>query len=87
MILVAALAAIIGDNVGYEIGKRLGPRLFKKPDSILLRKENLARAEAFLRKARRQNVIMARFVPYIRTLAPVLGRRQPQHAAPALYAV
>lgn len=65
-----AVAAILGDNIGYHIGKTLGPRLFKK-DSLVFRKEYIDRAEKFYEKYGSKTMLIAHFVPIIRTFAPV----------------
>lgn len=65
-----AAAAILGDNIGYHIGKTLGPRLFKK-DSLVFRKEYIARAEKFYEKYGNKTMLVAHFVPVIRTFVPV----------------
>ncbi len=66
-------AAVIGDNVGYQIGKKTGPRLFKKKDGIIFRQENVARAEAFYEKHGGKTIVLARFVPVVRTFAPMVA--------------
>jgi membrane-associated protein len=73
VILVIFAAAVIGDNTGYTLGRRLGPRLFRKKDGILFRQEYVAQAEAFYEKHGGKTVIMARFVPVVRTFAPVVA--------------
>jgi membrane-associated protein len=67
------LCAVIGDNVGYQIGKKAGPRLFKKKDGIVFRQENVQRAEAFYEKHGGKTIILARFVPVVRTFAPMVA--------------
>ncbi|HEY4160452.1 MAG TPA: DedA family protein [Candidatus Saccharimonadales bacterium] len=71
VIAVVAAAAIAGDNVGYHIGHRLGRRLFRKPDSILFRKEYIDRTEAFYEKYGSKTMLVAHFVPVIRAFIPV----------------
>lgn len=73
LILTVVAAAIIGDNVGYEIGKRSGPKLFTKKDSLFFRKDYVDKASAFYEKHGGKTIIMARFVPVIRTFAPVVA--------------
>jgi len=74
LLLVAVIAAaIIGDNVGYSIGRRAGPRLFKKEDGILFHKDHLMRAERFYEDHGGKTVTLARFVPVIRTFAPMVA--------------
>ena len=70
-ILVIAAAAIAGDNVGYQIGKSLGPRLFRKPDGLVFRKEYIDRAEVFYEKHGSKTMLLAHFVPIVRAFAPV----------------
>lgn len=73
VLLVIFLCAIIGDNVGYTIGKKSGPRLFKKKDSVIFRHENIMRAEKFYEKHGGKTIILARFVPVVRTFAPMVA--------------
>ncbi len=73
LVIVTILAAIIGDNVGYSIGRRTGHRIFKKEDSIMFHKDNLIRAEQFYEKHGGKTVTIARFVPMIRTFAPMVA--------------
>lgn len=67
------VAAVIGDSVGYAFGYRVGPRIFKKEDSLLFHKENIARAQRFFEKHGGKTIILARFMPVIRTFAPILA--------------
>jgi membrane-associated protein len=69
-IAAIAIAAIAGDNVGYQIGKSLGPRLFKK-DSVVFRHEYIMRAETFYEKHGSKTMLLAHFVPLVRTFVPV----------------
>lgn len=74
VIVVVAAAAIIGDNVGYHIGRRYGRRLFRKPDSLLFRQEHVQRAEVFFERFGPKAMLVAHFVPVVRTfLPPVAG--------------
>lgn len=73
LILLIIGAAIAGDNVGYSIGKHTGHRIFRKPDGLLFRKEYLVRAEDFYKKHGGKMVMFARFVPIVRTFAPVVA--------------
>ncbi len=70
-IAVIAGAAILGDNIGYHIGSRLGPRLFRKPDSLIFRKDYIEKAEVFYEKYGSKTMLVAHFVPIVRTFAPV----------------
>lgn len=67
------LAATIGDTIGYSFGKRVGPALFTKEDSVIFRKEYIAKAQHFYEKYGAQTIILARFMPIIRTFAPIVA--------------
>ncbi|HBG47720.1 MAG TPA: DedA family protein [Deltaproteobacteria bacterium] len=73
--LVAGLsiAAILGDSVNYAIGRYLGPKVFKKTDSRIFRKEYLDRTHRFYEKYGARTIIFARFVPIVRTFAPFVA--------------
>lgn len=67
------VGAVLGDNVGYTIGRRTGPRLFRKDDGLFFRKDHITRAENFYKTHGGKTVTLARFVPVIRTLAPMIA--------------
>lgn len=71
--LIAALAAIAGDSVGYWFGHRFGPRVFTREDSLFLNQKHIERAKTFYAEYGTRTIILARFVPVVRTLAPVLA--------------
>ncbi len=71
LIIVVALASIIGDNTGFQIGRSLGPRLFRKKDGIIFRKEYIMKAEKFYEKYGARAMLVEHFVPIIRSFAPV----------------
>lgn len=73
LLLVIIVCAIIGDNIGYSIGRRTGHRIFKKKDGIFFRKDHLIRAEKFYKEHGGKTIIMARFVPVVRTFAPLVA--------------
>ncbi len=73
LLLVVTLAAIIGDNVGYSIGRRTGHRIFRKEDGIFFQKEHIERAEKFYNSHGGKTIILARFMPVIRTFAPLVA--------------
>lgn len=73
LIVAVVLAAIIGDNVGYSIGQKMGPALFTKKDGVLFRKEYIETAEKFYAKHGGKTIIAARFTPIVRTFAPVVA--------------
>ena len=70
---ILTVAAIVGDTVGYHIGKLSGPRLFTRDDSLLFKKSHLIRAQEFYEKHGGKTIIIARFMPIIRTFAPVVA--------------
>lgn len=70
LILVIVVAAIAGDNVGYHIGKRYGRRLFRKPDGIIFRQQYVEQAEKFYERWGSKTMLIAHFVPIVRTFAP-----------------
>jgi len=72
-IAAIAVAAIVGDNVGYTIGRYSGKRLFHQEDGILFKKEYMDRAELFYEKHGGKAVILARFIPIVRTFAPLVA--------------
>jgi membrane-associated protein len=73
LILLLAVAAILGNNVGYTIGAKAGPRLFKREESFFFRKSYLLQAQAFYERHGGKTIILAQFVPIIRTFAPVVA--------------
>lgn len=72
-IITIMVAAIVGDNVGYTIGQYSGKRLFRKKDGILFRHEYVEQAQKFYDKHGGKAIIIARFVPIVRTFAPVVA--------------
>ena len=67
------LAAVIGDQVGYTIGQRAGPALFRRPDSRIFKQKYVDRTKEFFEKHGPKTILLARFVPVVRTFAPVLA--------------
>ena len=68
-----ALAAIIGDQVGYAFGKKVGPALFRRPDSRIFKQQYVAQADAFFERHGSRAIVLARFVPVVRTFTPILA--------------
>ncbi len=66
-------AAIVGDTTGYWIGYHLGPKLFNKEDSLLFKRSHLLRTHAFYEKHGPKTIVLARFVPIVRTFAPTVA--------------
>lgn len=73
VVMVLFLAAVLGDNTGYWFGKKAGRRLFKRKDSTIFQKSNLEKAEAFYEKHGSKTIVLARFVPFARTFAPIIA--------------
>ena len=71
--VLLTLAAIIGNTVGYAIGHATGPRLFTRDDSLLFKKKHLYRAQDFYQKHGGKTLIIARFMPIVRTFVPVVA--------------
>ena len=68
-----AVAAILGDNVGYWFGNKTGPRIFNRENSRLFKRKNLLAAKAFYDKHGGKTIVLARFMPFIRTFAPIVA--------------
>jgi len=71
--IVLSLAAIIGDAVGYTIGAKTGPKIFTREDSLLFRRKHILTAKEFYEKYGGFTIVIARFVPIVRTFAPVVA--------------
>ncbi|MER6224668.1 VTT domain-containing protein [Streptomyces sp900105755] len=72
-IALICLAAILGDQAGYMFGKKVGPSLFNRPDSRIFKQENVTKAHEFFEKHGPKSLILARFVPVIRTFTPIIA--------------
>jgi membrane-associated protein len=84
--LLLIVAAIVGDAVGYMLGRHAGPRVFSRPDSRFFKQEHLLRTKAFYEKHGGKTIVYARFVPIIRTFAPfVAGVAQMPYSRFAAY--
>lgn len=70
---VLVASAFVGNQVGFIIGSRLGPAVFDRPDSRLFNQRNVARTHAFFERHGTKALVMARFVPIVRTFVPVLA--------------
>ena len=67
------VAAVVGDAVGYYSGRKMGPRLFSRPKSLIFKPEHLHKASAFYEKYGGKTIIIARFVPIVRTFVPIVA--------------
>ena len=70
---VCFVAAVTGDAVGYWFGQRVGRRLYERPDSRFFKKSHLLAAEAFYEKHGGKTIVIARFLPFVRTFAPIVA--------------
>lgn len=73
LVITTFVAAVIGDSVGYWFGSTVGPKIFKREDSLLFHKDHIARARAFYQKHGGKAIILARFMPVVRTFTPILA--------------
>ncbi|KAB2834731.1 MAG: DedA family protein [Candidatus Dadabacteria bacterium] len=73
LMLICFAGAVLGDNFGYAFGRRAGPAIFKKEDSFFFHKKHLERAARFYDAHGGKTIILARFMPIIRTFAPILA--------------
>jgi membrane-associated protein len=73
IIALLSVAAVVGDGVGYYLGRRAGRGVFNRPDSRIFKREHLVRTQAFYEKHGGKTIIIARFVPIIRTFAPFVA--------------
>ena len=71
--VILSIAAVVGDSTGYGIGKATGPRIFTREQSLLFNRKHLERAHAFYEKYGGKTIVLARFMPIIRTFAPVVA--------------
>jgi membrane-associated protein len=67
------IAAVAGDQVGYVIGRRAGPAIFNRPDSRFFKQENVDKAHGFFERYGAKTIVLARFVPVVRTFVPVVA--------------
>lgn len=67
------LAAIAGDSVGYAFGKKVGPKIFTREDSLFFHKKHVERTAQFYARYGKKTIVLARFVPIVRTFAPILA--------------
>lgn len=72
-VVLLFIAAVLGDSVGYWFGRKAGPRIFKKPDARIFKQAHIQNAQAFYEKHGGKTIIMARFVPIVRTFAPIVA--------------
>ena len=73
LIVAVSIAAVVGDQVGFYIGRKAGPKIFSREDSLLFNKRHLMRTHQFYEKHGGKTIIIARFMPIIRTFAPFVA--------------
>jgi membrane-associated protein len=71
--ILCFIAAVAGDSVGYYFGKKIGPKLFTRKDSLLFHKEHISKAQHFYEKHGKKTIVIARFLPLVRTFAPIVA--------------
>jgi membrane-associated protein len=79
LLVTIPIAAIAGDQVGYAIGRKFGPPLFNRPDSRFFRREYVDKSAEFFEKHGPKTVVLARFVPIVRTFVPVMAGTSKMH--------
>lgn len=84
--LVAVVSAIVGDATGYWVGLRAGRALYSRPNSLLFRRDHLLKSEQFYERHGGKTIVIARFIPIVRTFAPVVaGAARMQYRQFAVY--
>jgi membrane-associated protein len=73
LLILVSLCAVIGDQVGYAIGRTAGKALYSRPDSFFFRRKHLEKAHEFYEKYGAKTIVLARFVPIVRTFAPAVA--------------
>lgn len=73
LMLICFVSAVAGDSVGYAFGHRVGKKLFRKKESIFFHPDHLEKARAFYEKHGKKTIVLARFMPVIRTFAPIVA--------------
>jgi membrane-associated protein len=79
MCLLISVAAVLGDQFGYLFGRKFGPALFRRPNSRFFKQQNLQRAAAFFDKYGSRSIVLARFVPIVRTFTPIVAGASGMH--------
>jgi membrane-associated protein len=73
VLIVVFVVAVAGDQVGFWFGRKVGPALFKRPDSRFFKQQNVDRAHAFFERHGPKAIVLARFVPVVRTFTPIVA--------------
>lgn len=73
LLIIGVIMAILGDNIGYYFGKRTGPMMFNREDSLFFHKKHIEKARAFYDKHGKKTIVLARFIPIVRTFVPIVA--------------
>lgn len=73
LLVICFVAAVLGDNVGYTFGHKIGKKLFNREDSLLFHKDHILKAQTYYEKYGAKTIVIARFMPVIRTFAPIVA--------------
>lgn len=73
LLIGTLIAAIVGDTVGYSFGRKMGPTIFKRENSVFFDRSHIEKAQKFYEKHGKKTIILARFVPIVRTFAPIVA--------------
>lgn len=73
LVVGSFIFAVLGDNVGYWFGKKVGPKIFTKEESVFFHRKHIQRAEGFYERYGNKTIFLARFVPIVRTFAPIVA--------------
>ncbi len=73
LVLVVTFAAVLGDQIGYLFGFKVGPKIFSHDDSFFFKRKHIAEAEDFYREHGKKAIVLARFIPVVRTFIPILA--------------
>ncbi len=73
LLVIVPIAAIVGDSIGYSFGRYIGPRLFTKEDSFFFNKKHIQRSRDFYEKYGPRAIVLARFIPVVRTFVPIIA--------------
>lgn len=73
LVWLSFLCAVLGDSTGYWFGQKVGPKIFKKEDSFFFHKRHIERAEKFYEEHGNKTIFLARFIPIVRTFAPIVA--------------
>ncbi len=73
LLILLIISAFVGDNVGYYLGRKTGPKIFSRPDSLIFKQAYIQRTQAFFEKYGGKTLIFARFVPIVRSFSPFMA--------------